>query len=1222
MADGTDRTPQAASRRLLNATAIMASGTLISRILGFVKAGLLVIVLGATTAQADTYTIATMVPNTLYMLVAGGALNTVLVPQIVRHAKNDADGGEAFVNRIMTAFLVLLLAVTLLFTVGTPWVLTLWSESVWRTPENAGHWQQLVLMGFLTMPQLFFYGAFFLVGQVLNARDKFGPMMWAPILNNVVGIGVLGLFLAAWGTNANPGEPFSNDQVLLLGLGSTMGIVVQTFALIPAMRAIGFRYRPRWDLKGQGLGETFHLAKWMLGYVLLTTVVQIVNTRLGSGATMAAVGAGPAEGGAGIATYNTAYLVWLLPHSLLTVSLATAMLPSASRLAAAHDMAGVAAETNRTLRLALTFLVPAAIGFVVLGLPFSRLAFGHGATADSWSAIGWTLMALALCLVPYTIQYVYLRGFYALEDTRTPFFVQLAITVVNVAAAFVLVLLFDDPMTIAPRLALAYGLSYLIGAWVTHRALKRHLPRITGGEVVRHTVQLLLAALPGAILAGVLAWWSQGQGYAVVLGVFLLSVALVLATFFLTAKRLGIREATELFAVLRRRGASPAADDAAPVSAGDALEATQERTQSALLEYPEPGVPTPDNLVYAGPHNRPGDVLDARYRLDAALNRRGSTVTWRGWDLNLSRPVLLHVMDPDESRVLQILDQARQAAPAVDARYLRVWDAVLDESGVHGSYIVCEYAPGQSLELALRHGPFTDAEAAWVVREVAAGLVAMHAQGLHHRQLNPDTVVVTASGNVKIVGFLVEHALHPTPASDEDPEKADVHALGQLLYAGLTGRWPGGAAYGLRAAPTDSKGRPVVPRQVDKRVSLELSDIVDRILSPVPRGRATRLETASDIAVALSAMLGPVDGAHLLEARLRYPIEHIRITAPKPPRSDLLATPLAAGAAGATELSAPVPVDETARHDPFAEPTGSPVGVGGDASDRSDAEAEEVIWDDAADDEPTGALHSRADDRPASPWGPESSEEGPDDRLDEEVSTQAFWLDDVDDVEDEAPGTPFTPIPPPRSAVSVSQQAPSQDPPRRWQAVLLGAFALVLVASLGGVFVNQFNKSRAVPPAPSTPYALVSARDFDPARDGGDGTENPDQVRYVMDGDPSTAWTTERYGRSASFNGRKPGAGVIVDLGEVKKVSWVTVDVGSGATSADIRVPADPTVTEPPLDSQTQWRRIDGFTGSSGAVELHLNATIETRWLLVYLTSMPRDGANFVGSIHEIRVSP
>ena len=1216
MADGSAPEAQVSSRRLLNATAVMASGTAISRVLGFVKAMLLVFVFGATT-QADTYQVATQVPNSLYMLLAGGALNTVLVPQIVRHTRSDADGGEAFINRIMTAFIAVLLGATILFTVFTPAVLSLWTSGTWRDPAQSGLWQQLVFLGMLTMPQLFFYGAFFLIGQVLNARDKFGPMMWAPILNNVVGIAVLGLYVALWGTTAG-GATFTDAQVLTLGLGSTLGIIVQTLALVPAMRAIGFRYRPRWDLKGQGLGATFHLAKWMLGYVLLTNLVQIVVSRLVSDATLAS----PNAEGAGMAVYNTAYLVWLLPHSLLTVSLATAMLPSASRLAASHDMEGVAAETTRTLRLALTLLVPTAFGFLALGLPFFKVAFGHGTNAQTWPFFGWALMGFALGLIPFTIQYVYLRGFYALEDTRTPFFLQLAISVVNIVLGLALVWAFTNPGTLAARLAIAYSVAYLVGAVITHRALKKHLPALSGSELVRHLTQLIVAITPGAVVAAIVAWFTHGSS-ALVSAVALVGAgAVALLSFFFIAKRLGVRETTELASVLRRRSAA-ASDDPSPVQAADAVEATAERTEAALLEYPEPGTPASGTAPYAGPRNQAGDILDQRYRLDQALNRRGSTVTWRGWDLNLSRPVLLHVMDTDEPRVLEILDQARQAAQAVDSRYLRVWDATLDETGEHGSFIVCEYAPGQSLELALAQGPLSDVEAAWIVREVAAGLVSMHAQGLHHRQLNPDTVVITASGNVKIVGFLVEHALHPAPGGD-DPERVDVQALGALLYAGLTAHWPGGARYGLRSAPTDAKGRPLVPRQVNRKVSMEFSDIVDRILSPVPRGRATRLETASDIAVALSAVLGGVDAANSLEKRLKYPIEHVRITAPRPPRSDLLASPLAAGAMGPVlnEPAPPAPMpedsapvagasaadswqpepDATATHDPFAEPS------------------EPVEEDVLGQEEATGPLRGRTGDRPASPWGAESPQEEPLDEH-EELSTQAFWLDDVDDVED-GPSHPFTPIPPPRSAVTVSEQAPSQDPPRRWQALLFALFALVLLASLVVVFVNEFNRSRAVPPAPAAPYALVAARDFDPEADGGDARENPEQARFVMDGDPTTAWTTERYGRSANFNGRKPGAGVIVDLGEVRTVSWVTVDVGAGATSADIRVPADPDATEPPLRNRDEWRRLDGFTASTGAVQVKLESPVETRWVLVYLTSMPRDGANYVGAIHEIRVSP
>ncbi|MDO5533147.1 MAG: murein biosynthesis integral membrane protein MurJ [Propionibacteriaceae bacterium] len=1196
MPEGNQRTPQAASGRLMRATAVMASGTLISRVLGFVKGLLLVVVLGSGTALADAYSVATLVPNSLYMILAGGALNTVLVPQIVRHTKSDADGGEAFINRIMTAFLVVLGAVTLLAVPLAGWVIRPWTNAAWLAPDMAAHWTQLVLLAALTMPQLFFFGAFFLIGQVLNARDKFGPMMWAPILNNLVGIAVLGLYLVVWGTSAAEGAPFTDAQVFLLGIGSTLGIIVQTLALVPAMKAIGFRYRPRFDLRGHGLGATFHLAKWMLGYVLLTIIVQAVVSNLATGAT----GTPGAQPGAGLTAYNTAYLVWILPHSLLTVSLATAMLPSASRLAAAHDLAGVAAETTRTLRLALTFLVPASLGFIALGLPFARLAFGHGANAETWPFIGWTLMAFAVGLIPYTMQYVHLRGFYALEDTRTPFLIQIAISAVNIVIALGLVALDPNPATVAPRLALAYALAYAAGAWLTHRALKRRLPALSGDEVVRHTSQLLLAILPGALIAGVAAAWASGRSFGVVAAVFVGAIALAALSFFFVAKRLGIEESTQLLAVLRRRGATPA-EDPSPVGVEEAVEATTERTEQALLAYPDPSEGTvAQQRADTGPHNNPGDVLDGRFRLDQALNRRGSTVTWRAWDLNLSRPVLMHILDPDEPRVLEILDQARQAAQAVDSRYLRVWDATLDETGEHGSYIVCEYAPGQSLELALQQGPLSDVEAAWVVREVAAGLVSMHAQGLYHRQLNPDTVVITASGNVKIVGFLVEHALHPAPATT-NPEQADALGLGSLLYASLTGHWPGPAAYGLRSAPLDGKGRPVPAHQARRKISLALSDIADRILSPVPRGRATRLETASDIAVALSTVLGGQDAAHQLESRLRYPIEHVRITAPKARPTDLLASPLAATSMTGAVV-APVPAeDATAAHDPFT---------------------------DADESESTGPLHSRPDAVPAPPWGnAPRTEAAPDEGVADdddgtEISTQAFWIEDLAAEDDASPSHPFTPVPPPRSPIRVSPQAASPEPTRRWQGFLFGAFVVVLVVSLAVVFVNQFNRSRALPVKPTTPYALVSARDFDPPADGGDGVENPDQARFVMDGDPSTAWTTERYGRSSNFNGRKPGAGVVVDLGAVRDVSWVTVDVGSGATSAEIRVPADLAVTEVPMGSRDEWRRLEGFTASTGAVEVKLPEAVQTRWLLVYITAMPRDGANYVGSIHEIRVSP
>jgi putative peptidoglycan lipid II flippase len=175
-------------------------------------------------------------------------------------------------------------------------------------------------------------------------------MMWAPIANNVVSIMVLLLYLIVF-ERTSTGAPFTTNQALLLGIGSTLGIAAQAAVLIPFLRASGYRFQPRFDFKHTGLGKTFRLAKWTLGFVLVTQAALVVVSRLASSATVGGKGAG-------LTAYSNAYAMWILPHSLITVSLATAMLPTASRLAAAGDRSGVAAETMRAIRLAVTALLP------------------------------------------------------------------------------------------------------------------------------------------------------------------------------------------------------------------------------------------------------------------------------------------------------------------------------------------------------------------------------------------------------------------------------------------------------------------------------------------------------------------------------------------------------------------------------------------------------------------------------------------------------------------------------------------------------------------------------------------------------------------------------------------------------------------------------------------------------------------------------------------------
>jgi len=440
--------------KLISASAVMAAGTALSRVMGFFRLILLVFLFGNGTRQAEMFTLANTVPNSMYILLAGGVLNTVLVPQIVRAIRNDADRGEAYTNRIMTAGLVVLGVITVLLTLAVPLIIRLYSAGGWKDPALAAQYDSMIVLGYYCMPQVFFYGVHVLAGQVLNARDKFGPMMWAPIANNVISIMVLLLFWIVYG-RTNTSAAFTPGQEMLLGVGSTLGVAAQAAVLIPFLRAAGYRYHPRWDFRHTGLGKTFRLAKWTLGFVLVSQAALVVVSKLATGATVGGRGGG-------LTAYYNAYAVWILPHSLITVSLATAMLPAASRFAAAGDRAGVAAETMRAIRLAVTALLPAAVAFCVLGLPLAHLLFGFGQGALDASFVGMALMAMAVGLVPFTIQYLCLRAFYALEDTRTTFFLQCLIAGSNVALALLAVLLLDRPSLVATGLAAAYSVAYMV----------------------------------------------------------------------------------------------------------------------------------------------------------------------------------------------------------------------------------------------------------------------------------------------------------------------------------------------------------------------------------------------------------------------------------------------------------------------------------------------------------------------------------------------------------------------------------------------------------------------------------------------------------------------------------------------------------------------------------------------------------------------------------------
>jgi putative peptidoglycan lipid II flippase len=481
--------------RTLRSAAVMAAGTVLSRLLGFVRIALLAAAIG-TALRGDIFTAANTIPNSLYILLAGGVFNTVLVPQLVRAIKNHDDGGQDFTNRLLTFGFVVLAVVTVGCVLLAPVIAELYLPKELHDPSRAAEKANMIMFVRLCLPQIFFYGAFVLVGQVLNARRRFGPMMWAPIANNIVACASIVVFLLVYRTGDNP-PTYSTNEELLLGLGHTVGIAVQLLVLLPYLRASGHHYRPKFGLRGTGLGHTARLGLWTVLFVAVNQVTLVVVTQL------AIAGSASDDPGAkaGLFAYSTAMLIILVPHGIVTVSLATAAMPQMSSLAADGDVTEVARLSARSIRQTLAIVVPAAAAMVAFAHPIVSVIAGYGSGKNNLTLMAYTLMTLALGLVPYTVQYFQLRTFYAFEDTRTPFFLQVAIAATNITAALVGVRVILDAEHLrysGVMLGAAYALSYLFAVVISRRVLSRKVPRVHGAGIGLPLLAMVIAAVVGA----------------------------------------------------------------------------------------------------------------------------------------------------------------------------------------------------------------------------------------------------------------------------------------------------------------------------------------------------------------------------------------------------------------------------------------------------------------------------------------------------------------------------------------------------------------------------------------------------------------------------------------------------------------------------------------------------------------------------------------------------
>lgn len=515
---------------------------------------------------------------------------------------------------------------------------------------------------------------------------------------------------------------------------------------------------------------------------------------------------------------------------------------------------------------------------------------------------------------------------------------------------------------------------------------------------------------------------------------------------------------------------------------------------------------------------QPGAVLADRYVIEDLLGQDAGSESWRARDRVLARSVVLQLLPSTSPRATSMLAAAKRASRVADSRILQVLDAADDGSL---SYIVREWATGQSLDVVLSEGPLPARRATWLLREVAGAMVNAHQMGLPHRRLVPDCVVITKSSGVKLIGLGTAAVLRGEEGGERDAELQDTLDLGRLLYACLTARWPGGGWPGLPAAPTEH-GQLLRPRQVRAGVPRALDAICDRILSGQSR-YGEPITTVVEVKDCLTKILA---------------------------EEGVAATANVGASVSATPSSA------QRRPDP--------------------------------------ALHARDSDTAT-------------------TGEHAAYV---------APGS--------------TEKPPSLRRSLIWIVAIVLVLGIALLAylvgqdghgpfprsagtsKLGAGPTTSGQQSGSAQPSQALPIAGVS--DFDPVQDRGNGTENPQLAQLAVDGNPATSWETLQYYNNPRLGLLKPGVGLVVDLGKVRAVGAVKVALGGAGTSVELRA-APTTASSAPTTSSTAYTLLGTDAHAGSTADFALDQPVRTRYLLVWLTSLPSDGGDsYRGKISEIRV--
>ncbi|RBP97275.1 hypothetical protein CRD60_07780 [Bifidobacterium aemilianum] len=871
----------------------MASGTAASRLTGQIRTILLAMAMGTTGMAANAYQAGSMIPQVVFTLVSGGIFNAVLVPQIVRTLK--AKDAEERLNKLVSFAIILLLGVTLLVAVATP-LLT-------RIYAGKGGPDMIALTSSFTlwcMPQIFFYGLYTVLGQILAAKDHFITYAWSSVGANLISCAGFCAFIFLFGRSGQEPLSFWTSGKIALTAGSwTLGVAFQALILFLPLRRIGLRYWPSWGVRDIGLRSMGPVAAWSVGIVLIDQLATIVNTNIAISAPVkAAAQLGVSQFAvAGNATYQNAYTIFILPYSLIAVSVATAVFPRISQAIAEQDLDLARQDLSRSLRNVGLIMCFFSVAFMVMPTPIT-LALLPSVHISEALLISQSLLALGLCLPLSSAYLIIQRTFYAFEDGRKPFIfivlqagLQVALLLigtrfvspqhwvtllcVSLTASYLLafpllIVMIRKPFQKrmdGPRITLAYGKAMVAGAAATMAGIWLRKPSYA---LVGSTLQegLATGGKPGTMN------WFQAIGVCIILTLVITAVYTGVLYLLRTDE---LRSGLGLISsrLKRRKNAGHSTDDStSPV--GTLASVPQEPAQHRFDGVSKTMKP------------QLGDVILGRYTLEAPLREEPELQAWLAKDQALNRDCQLFII-ADSQAIPQVSTIASALALSKNPRFTpvmhlqQVGDLALLVTEVDKGRPLSEYLdPSTGLNLTYKAIASIIGSTARAVKPGRDGL-------LLHRALTPSTIRIRRRGielaDGPISPMLADWAAgFGQPDADaaqavDDGEPMATRQLAAVLYCLLV-RKPltDHMDFDLKLLPEDTPGE---MRLICKRglglfdnedagiLSMATLDELIALLDPwtavgkMPAADLTRSDALADPSVSL-AELAPVEAGRVL----------------------------------------------------------------------------------------------------------------------------------------------------------------------------------------------------------------------------------------------------------------------------------------------------------------------------------------------------------------------